>query len=160
EAGDHAGPVVVEGYRARRDPSSLSFRLLDLPVRTAVASGVHVDELVRDVEMTSSSAVTPADREVLHNLLDVTAPGRLAGRYAALDAAAQNRTRFDMSVELSIETLAAFKRLNEVLEELSSRPGVLNTPLDDRVRAFRAWFIDEVGRQVRGEAATGYPLPD
>src|SRR5262245_14440605 len=105
EAGDHAGPVVVEGYRARRDPSSLSFHLLDLPVRTAVASGVHVDELVRDVEMTSSNAVTAADRDVLYELLDETAPGRLAGRYAALDAAAQNKARFDMAVELSMETL-------------------------------------------------------
>src|SRR5262245_28921800 len=105
ELGDRAGPVVVQGYRPHRDPSSLSFRLLDLPVRTAVASGVHVDELVRELELTASSAVGPADREDLYNLLDATAPGRLTGRYAALDAAAQSRMRFDMTVELSIETL-------------------------------------------------------
>ena len=58
-------------------------RLRSMPVRAAVASGVQVDELVRELQLgIFDHTVTPGDRDRFYGLLDDSSPGA-AGRSAA-----------------------------------------------------------------------------
>jgi anti-sigma regulatory factor (Ser/Thr protein kinase) len=152
-------PVVVEGYRDVPDSSAPVFHLGSLPVWAAVASGIHVEELVRDVRLVNASA-PPESIERLNTLLRVSAPARLLGRHAAFRAAARNETRFDIDVRLSEEVVAGFAALNQMLTDTSHRLGITVSPLAPDVIAFRQWLVEEIMRQVVGERPSDCPLPD
>ena len=155
-----AKPIMVEGYHQPEDPDATQFRLLSLPVRAAVASGIHVEELVRDVQLVRATAAIDAGRaSALRELLDASASVRLLGRHAAFRAAAQNQQRFSLDVRLSPSSMGAFGALNALLTETSNR-GAGATRLSPEVVAFRAWLIDEVTRQAAGDDPTPCPLPD
>ena len=152
-------PVVELGYQAAVDADARTFTLLSLPVRAAVASGGHVDDLVRELQLAAAPPAAPEERAHLNALLDKSAPARLHGRHAALDAAARGEDRFDLTVSLSLEALQAFSTLNVALNEFTQRIGRDVVPLDERVVAFRAWILDEVAAQVGGRAPEPCPLP-
>jgi len=150
-------PVVELGYRPVLDASARQFTLQGLPVRAAVASGMHVDDLVRELQLSLAWGPSPADRTRLVELLDTSAPARLSGRHAALDAAARGQLRFDMNVELTNDSMAAFGALNELLTELTARVG---SAVPEPVAAFRSWLMTEILGQVAGQAPEPCPLPD
>ncbi|MEY2460650.1 MAG: hypothetical protein QOG30_2480 [Acidimicrobiaceae bacterium] len=151
-------PVVVEGYHTQSDPAAPLFSLTSLPVRAAVASGIHVEELVREVHL--ANAVSAADIDRLTELLRLSAPARLLGRHAAYQAAAQDQTRFSVDVRLSQEVIGGFGALNEMLANASHRLGITIPPLPAEVTRFRQWLVEEIVRQRSGERPTTCPLPD
>ncbi|MEO6318882.1 MAG: ATP-binding protein [Acidimicrobiales bacterium] len=153
--------VVVLGHQP---PSEVGEPLQypGLPVRTAVASGIQVDEIVRDLQLALLSreqGEAPIEARLL-DLLHRSAPVRLAGRYAALHAASEGRSRFDLDVVASEEALAAVGSLAQLLSSWSARRSTLISRSDDaQIDAFRAWLGEETGRQRAGEAPTRCPLP-
>ncbi|MEY2424439.1 MAG: phosphoserine phosphatase RsbU/P [Actinomycetota bacterium] len=138
---------AIEDHRAPAAPPADLHRLLyiGLPVRAAIASGVDVEDAIRDVQL------GPADDRAgaLLTLVDRTAPLRLAGRHAAMHAAGQNLLRFDLELDATSDALAALGELNRVLADQ-------RVPSADVV-AFRAWLGDETRRQLDGKPPTSFP---
>ena len=157
--GAPTAPVVERGYRARVDPGARTFEFLSLPVRAAVASGVHVDDLVRELQLAPSTRLPAGDVARLYELLDASAPGRLHGRHFALDAAARGQDRCDMRVALTPDALRAFAELNDLLDEATATVGQRAVPLPAPVAAFRRWILEEVQSQLGGHAPAPCPLP-
>jgi len=154
-------PIVVEGHHETSDPAARTFRLESLPVRAAIGSGVHVEELVREFQLASRSSLSDeAELVTLRALLRKSAPGRLLGRHAAFSAAAEDRARFTVEVRLSPASLAAIVELNEVLTERSARLGAAAVALPEEVIEFRRWVAEELARQLSGQAPAICPLPD
>lgn len=152
-----AGPVVVDGWHAAPSPTDIHLDLRSLPVRTAVASGVQVDELVRDLQLGPTPA-DPESIEELYRLLDSSVRARAGGRHAALRAAGQELLRFDFQLDAPVETLAAFADLNALLVRVAQQRGGRVTIRPD-VAAYRAWLLHEGLRQLGGEPALDCPLP-
>ena len=154
-------PVVVEGHHEISDPTAVTFLLESLPVRAAIGSGVHVEELVREIQLASRSAlIDDPDLVALRELLDMSAPARLLGRHAAFSAAAQEHARFSVEARLSPAALSALVELNAMLTQTSTRFGATVVPLPDDVIAFREWVAAELARQAAGHAPAPCPLPD
>ena len=139
-----------------RPPGVLQLHFLGLPVRASIASGLEVDDAIRDVQLRPNAA-----SEELLDLVERSAPLRLAGRHAAMHAAGQNKLHFDLEVEATDDILAAVAGLNDALAKLPPRHRGDAGPSDE-VIAFRAWLTDETLRQRRGLAPTPHPgsLPD
>ena len=151
-----SAPSIVIGHQQPPLPGEL-LRYLDLPVRAAVASGIQTDEATREAQLASlANANTEADTARLLELLDESAPVRLAGRFTALRAAANDQERFDLNVVVSDRSMTAVGRLSELLARLPD--GAART-LDDDVLAFRRWLADEARWQRRGNDPRPCPLP-
>ena len=112
-----------------------------LPVRAAIASGLDVEEAIRDLH---------AQGGVL-DLVDRTASLRLAGRHAALDASSRDQLRFDLDLDATDEEMAALAKLNLALAE---RGGHGPSP---EVARFRHWLSEETRRQRDGLAPSPFP---
>jgi hypothetical protein len=119
-------------------------RFLGLPVRAAIASGVDVDEAIRDVQVESAHA-SSGDLHDLLDLVDRTASVRLAGRHAAFYASSLNQVQFDLELETTDEEMAATAQLNGALRARGRRG-----PSAEVVR-FRQWIADETVRQRQGK---------
>jgi hypothetical protein len=79
-------------------------RLVDLPVRAAVASGVQIDDLVRELQL-EPERMNTADRAVFYRLLERSAAPRLIGRQEAFRAAGQGLRQY--TFELTVDYLVA-----------------------------------------------------
>jgi anti-sigma regulatory factor (Ser/Thr protein kinase) len=149
-------PVVVLGKDAAGEPGDVHLELRSMPVRAAVASGVHVDEIVRSLQLREPGTETAVLPD-LYRLLEVSAGPRLGGRHAALRAAGRNEVRFDLVFDTTMEALAALGALNRLLEDLATRRDAL--PVEDGVLDYRAWLRDETTRQLQGDAPQPCHLP-
>jgi hypothetical protein len=127
-----------------------------LPVRTAVASGIQVDDLVRQIQLDGLS-FDDASLGGLFELLDRSADVRLTGRNAALRAAAQGQRRFDLGFPAPDDSLVATAELAPLLLELGSRHGVESRVAED-VAEFRAWLNAELVAQLNGAGPSVCPL--
>jgi anti-sigma regulatory factor (Ser/Thr protein kinase) len=149
-------PIIVLAHQ----PVAARGRLvhfLDLPVRAAVASGIQTDEAAREVQLAELARPTTGTPQArLLELLDDSAPMRLAGRYAAMRAAAEERDRFDLELRMTDESMRAAAELADRLgmSEPSSRP-----PPGPEIEAFRQWLSEEAIRQRRGQEPRSCPLP-
>ena len=123
-------------------------RFMGLPVRTAIASGLDLDDAIRDMQMQAASAGTDELRALL-NLVDRSAPLRLAGRHAALHAAGADLLRYDLDVDATMDELVALGELNRELAGLE-RPSDRRGPSAD-VIAFREWLSIETARQRKAK---------
>jgi anti-sigma regulatory factor (Ser/Thr protein kinase) len=149
-------PAIVIAHQPDA-PRGHLLRFPDLPVRAAVASGIQTDEAAREVqlaELAQPTSGTPQAR--LLELLDESAPLRLAGRYAALRAAAEDRERFDLEVTVTDESMAA---VAELARQLGSAGASSIPPPGEEVEAFRRWLSEETVRQRRGQDPRPCPLP-
>ena len=151
-----SAPTIVIGHERPHQPGAL-LRYLDLPVRAAVASGIQTDEATREAQLASlSHTTTAADTARLLELLDESAPVRLAGRYTALRAAANDQERFDLDVVVNGRSMAAVGELSELLARMPEGP---ERRLDDDVAAFRQWLAQEARSQRQGNDPRPCPLP-
>ena len=152
----HAGPTaptMVIAHQAEA-PRGHLLCFLDLPVRAAVASGIQTDEAARSVQLAELARPTTGTAQArLLVLLDESSPLRLAGRFAALRAAAEDRERFDFEVVITDESMAA---VAELAEQLRHRDAA---PLTAEVEAFRQWLAEETVAQRSGGEPRRCPLP-
>jgi hypothetical protein len=130
-------------------------RLLDMPVRLAIASGVQVDELVREVQL-DPDRLTVADRDLLHELLERSARSRLVGRQAAFKAAAEGRTCYSLELLITADEVAAIALLSPLLARLATQGEIEAAAVGDEVLSMRSWINEEITAQAGGAAATPY----
>lgn len=153
-----SAPTIVVGHDPEPVPGSL-VRFRGLPVRAAVASGIQTDEAAREVQLSElgrPTVDTPAAR--LLELLDETSHLRLAGRYAALRAAAEDLDRFDLDVLITDELMAATGELARLLATWPAH-STSAIPLEHDVAAFRRWLGEESVHQRQGGDPRPCPLP-
>jgi anti-sigma regulatory factor (Ser/Thr protein kinase) len=153
-------PVVVVDPHGDGPPGPIRLHLRSMPVRTAVASGVQVDELVREIQLRPSTPVDDDERTHLFDLLDRSNHPRLAGRYAALRAAGRDEPRYDLELATTVDALRATGELAAMLLALGDRLKTSVTAVTPAVARFRAWAADEVLAQTRGATPTVCPLDD
>ena len=151
-------------------PSGTSIDLLfvGMPVRAAVASGIQTEEVIREIQLDQGmdqAAAGPPSGSVqslveiarFFSLLDRSAPVRLAGRHAALLAAAEGRERFDLPLSCTLDALRSLPELSRVLADFDRRTDLPQPRLSDEVVAFREWLNEETARQVDGAPPSRYP---
>lgn len=154
--GARSSPVVVEAHPPRVDSDEVVLELRSLPVRAAVASGMHLDGLVRELQL-DADRIEEVDMQLLYRLLDQSAPLRLEGRRLALQAAARDEERYDLTVRTSLDALAAVGKVDRMTRDLLRDRR--RAPLPDEVAAFRSWLREETQRQLDGLEPSTCPLP-
>lgn len=149
-----AGPteplLQLEYELVVRDGISLHF--LGMPTMTAVESGVQVEDVVRGIQL-EHGALPAEDARVarLYELLLSTAADRLAGRHAALFAAAEERPTFDLEVVTTLDAMRDLGELSGLLEDPGALLAIAPPQPQERVVQFRRWLQRETGRQLRGD---------
>ncbi len=137
-------------------------RLVGVPVQLFVRLQLHIDELLREleiIEMGQAGGTSQGDarlRALVRELLGLYVEERQAVRAQAEQAAAIGARRVDMEVALPPEAVGhgeELLRLFEEADELSRQGLLLTVPADEELAAFRRWIMAEVSAQVRGNAA-------
>jgi hypothetical protein len=138
-------------------PDQVTLCFVGLPVRSVVASGMQVDELVQDIQLhqVGDSAL---DTDDVDRLFDHSADVRFAGRPGALRAAAASRTRFDLDLATTLSTVRSAGKLRELLGELSGRYSLFSAAVDQEVADLREWLTLKIRSQLSGEAPRTCPL--
>jgi len=132
-------------------------QLLGMPVARAMASGMQVEDLVREVQLGIFDAVVgDTERQQFFDLLEQSAPARLAGRYAALAAAAEGAEEFDLTLVIDHDMIDSVAALSDFLETLPPLVASGAAPTPELVR-YRQWIVDEVAAQLSGATPTPYP---
>jgi anti-sigma regulatory factor (Ser/Thr protein kinase) len=149
-----AEPIVSLGRTPPRHNDLLTLHYLDIPVRAAVSSGIQVEDLLRDIQLEGQALDHHEEVGRLFALLDRTASVRLGGRHAALRAAAQGMTRFDLVTNASADALAALEDLASLLRDVSDLLSIPVPPPGTDVVAFREWLNAESTRQLNGAPPT------
>jgi len=154
-------PFVTLVDATPMEGNTVALHFVDMPVRAAVASGIQTEEVIREIQLDQGLVSGPAPSELasFFSLVDRSAPVRLAGRHAALRAAALGRDRFDLVLETSPDALAALPLLAEALARVGlGRQAPFPIPTDEVV-IFRAWLQDETVRQRAGLMPRPCALP-
>jgi len=152
-------PIVVIDPGTITPPGPLLLVLRSMPVRAAVASGVQVDELVRETQLRPDVFTDPSEGDRLSDLLDRSAHPRLAGRYAALRAAGLDCARFDIDIATTTDAIAAIDELNGLLNSVAVRLESGPATPTEEVRRYRTWLAVEVAAQLEGREPTPCVLP-
>jgi serine phosphatase RsbU (regulator of sigma subunit)/PAS domain-containing protein/anti-sigma regulatory factor (Ser/Thr protein kinase) len=148
-------PPLVELAAQTAAEDAIKVTLVGMPVAAAIASGVQVDELVREVQL-HQGRLSPADLELLTDLLERSARPRLLGRQAAFVAAADSRETFTVQLSATADESAALAQLGPLLARLAADRRYEAAAVDPEVTAMRAWINAEVAAQAAGAAPTPY----
>jgi anti-sigma regulatory factor (Ser/Thr protein kinase) len=148
-------PVVELAQRDEVPPTGL-VHLIGVPTGAAIASGVQVDEVVRELQL-DAGVLSELEREQFLALLERTAAVRLAGRHAAFRAAAANRASYTIDYPAGADDMAALMELAVLLARLSSDGRIVTATVGDDVLAMRAWINQQAQLQLAGGEPTPYP---
>ncbi|HVA73254.1 MAG TPA: hypothetical protein VNF71_01645, partial [Acidimicrobiales bacterium] len=152
-------PLIEVAKRAPR-PDGRRLRFIGVPVKAAVASGVQIDDLVRELQM-QPELLTTDESKVFYELLELSAPARLVGRHLAFRAASEALDRFDVELVATIEEVGAVAEIGRFLDNLDGRSVVESGHVAPEVTAMRAWLSAEAraqlleGTEPQPYAATG-----
>lgn len=152
---DEPSEPVIELAERAIPSDAYPVRLERMPVRAAIASGVQVDELVREIQL-NQSQLDPADLGVLMDLLERSARPRLLGRQAAFRAAAAGDSSYTLHAPTTPDEIAAMSRLGPMLAQLAREGRVESAVVSDDVIEMRAWINTEIAAQVRGAQPTPF----
>lgn len=152
---DRPSDPVVEVAEHEATVDSFAIRLIDLPVRAAVASGIQVDELVRELQL-DPARLSDQDRVRLHQLLDRSAGPRLIGRQAAFRAAAEGRAQYTLDLDTTADEAAAVSELSPLLAQLATQGEIEAASVGEDVLAMREWISAELVAQAAGEDPRPY----
>ncbi|MGN6474950.1 MAG: SpoIIE family protein phosphatase [Mycobacteriales bacterium] len=150
-------PIVEVAERAAVQ-GAVTVTLIDMPVRAAIASGIQVDEMVREIQL-HQSRLAPGDVDLLRDLLERTTGPRLLGRQAAFSAAAEGRDVYTLRLTATPGEAAAMAQLGPLLARLAADDRFVAASVDDEVTAMRQWVNAEVTAQSAGGAPTPYRSP-
>lgn len=142
-------------------------RLLDIPSTDFVRLHLHVDDLMRELEIIdvghrAGVSRAPAElRDLLRRLLVHYAEAREAAWAQAEAAATDGHDALDMELVLPVEAADAAAELAELFEhadELSRAGTLLTMPTPPELLRLRRWTVAELGRQLQeGAAPSPYP---
>jgi len=137
-------------------------RLLNLPSADFVRLHLHVDDLMRELEIIdvghrAGVATAPTElRDVMRRLLLHYAEAREAAWAQAEAATADGHAALDIEVMLPEEAADAAVEMVKLFEQADelSRAGVLLTmPTPPELLELRRWTTEELCRQLREDAA-------
>jgi anti-sigma regulatory factor (Ser/Thr protein kinase) len=151
----HPSGPEVELAELSPAAAAVEIALLDIPVRLAIASGVQVDELVREAQL-NHTPMRAVDQTTFADLLERSVRLRLIGRQAAFQAAADGRSHYSISSTATAAEVSALAELAPFLERLTSTSRLAVTTVSDEVMAMRAWINSEVATQLAGGTATPF----
>jgi GAF domain-containing protein len=166
--GATSGPHLAAVPDAVEREGGKPVRVVAIPVRLAMASDAHLDDLVRELQLVRGSTVgqpVPAPVALLETVDDAIthlAPIRWAARTVVAQAARSGQRLVDLTMAVRDDLVPDLWRLTSVLEQLGqlSRDGVLLTPpATEELSAFRRWLAAEVERQVGGAPPMPCPFP-
>jgi hypothetical protein len=153
--GEPTEPVVE---LADHPATSLDVRVnVELPVRAAIASGIQVDELVRELQLAPDRLSEP-ERVMLHDLLERSAGPRLIGRQAAFRAAAAGRARYSLELATNRDELVAMGELRAFLDRLAAESNLDAREVTPEVAEMRSWLSAEMASQLAGNEPSAYPV--
>ncbi len=154
------GPTVPEVEVADRPESALGIevKLLGVPVRLALASGVQIDELVREAQL-NQNQLSAADQAAFAVLLERSARPRLIGRQEAFKAAAEGRPHYDVALTATLSEMTGVAELASFLEGHAGQYRLAGSVVGDDVAWMRAWINSEIAAQRSGAAPTPYVGP-
>jgi anti-sigma regulatory factor (Ser/Thr protein kinase) len=154
EPEDPSEPIVEIAERAETS-DAFRVQLVDMPVRAAIASGVQVDELVRELQL-DPTRLDADDRDLLHNLLDRSARPRLIGRQQAFTAAAKGQLRYTLQLGASPDESTAVAALSPLLARLATQGEIEAAAVGEDVLTMREWINAELTAQATGSMPTPY----
>lgn len=137
--------IQVVNRPPKRDGRRLRF--LGMPVKAALASGIQVDDLVRELQL-QPELLTSDERAAFDELLDRSGPVRLTGRHGAFRAAAEGLDRFDLELVVTPAEVSAVAELTRFLDQLDSRAFLDSGRVSPEVTAMRAWLMAEAQAQL------------
>ncbi|HUF31667.1 MAG TPA: GAF domain-containing protein [Acidimicrobiales bacterium] len=144
-------------------PSGTVVRVPGVPVRLVLTAAAQLDDLVRELAVTSLPSSLPPDIvDVASRFVTLTAEVRDPFRVAARAAVERHERLLDVSFPVSpvgVEVLRGFLDVLERITELSVRGELLCLAPPSEIMAFRRWAVDEIGRQVGGAPPTPCPFP-
>jgi hypothetical protein len=146
---------IVEIAERHATPEAFTLQLLGMPVRAAIASGIQVDELVRELQL-DPSRLDADDRDRLYELLDLSASPRLIGRQQAFTAAAEGKEHYTLQLTATPAEAAAVGELSELLARLATQGEIETEAVSEEVLSMRGWINAELAAQGSGAAPTAY----
>ena len=162
EVVDPAPPVEEEPVAAPVASGHL-VRIPGVPVRLVLTAAAQLDDLVRELGVTTLPSSLPPDTlDVADRFLGMTALVRDPFRTAARAAVERHERLLDVSFTVGPEGVAALRGFLAVIEQitdLSIRGELLCLPPPPEVMEFRRWAVDEIARQVAGGAPLPCPFP-
>jgi anti-sigma regulatory factor (Ser/Thr protein kinase) len=132
-------------------------RFLSLPVRASVASGIQLEELMREAQL-NEQFLDAGKMAELFDLSDRSAIVRLTGRHAALQAAAVNAERFDLDLTATVDALTATAALGTFLTAFSGRSTNRVAQVSLPVAELPTWLTAEAAHQGGGGSPRICPL--
>lgn len=159
--------MTQETVPARDDEQVGVVRLLGLPTALYIALHLHVDDLLRELEIislgaSSGAVAVPAEvRDVTRELLARYSETRQSAWQQAEAAQRRGGDTVDIEVTVPVAGVDAVQELVDLFDRADAlcREGVLLTlPAPPELVELRHWTADEVMRQVRlGAEPRPYP---
>lgn len=146
---------IVELAARPSDTLDVVVHLIDVPVHVAIASGVHVDEVIRELQL-QPQRLSDADRARLYDLLERSAGLRLTGRQAAFLAAAAGDDRYTVDLRTNADELAAMSEIAAFMTQLAVDSDLDTREVGDDVTVMRQWLADETSSQLAGNPPAPY----
>ena len=147
-------------------PELVEVRILSLPIPVYLAAREHSDGLMREFQLLALG--NPQGGDVPHRLVQLAE--RLSASYAGFavpaaetlaEAEAAGRVQVDLTYHLPPEAAAGIAELGALLDEAdrfcAGGEYLLTLVTPPEAVAFRRWFIDEVIRQIAGDAPRPWP---
>lgn len=148
-------PVIELAARPSEDPGR-PVRLVGLPVMAAIASGIQIDDLVREVQL-DPGRIQPGELANFYGLLERSARPRLIGRQTAFDAASEGLEHYSLELAVTAEELRAVSELVTFLEEIAHWSDLDSGKVSADVDAMRAWLPGELAAQFAGRPPSPFP---
>lgn len=159
--------MTQETVPARDDSQVRVVRLVGLPTARFIALHLHVDDLLRELEIISLGAgsgavAVPAEvRDVTRELLARYSETRQSAWQQAEAAQRRGGDTVDIQVAVPLDAVDAVQDLVDLFDRADAlcREGVLLTlPASAELVELRRWTAEEVVRQVRsGAEPTPFP---
>lgn len=146
---------------ARREGALRTVRLLDVPAATFIRLQLHIDDLLRELEIIdvghdSEAVLVPTELgKVTRDLLEAYSSTRADAWQQAEAAERAGRDTLDIEVSLPTEAAEAAEELACLFDRADelARDGVLLTlPTPAPLMALRTWMREELLRQLRDGA--------
>ena len=156
-------PTIDEEPVAPPPVSGHVVRIPGVPVRLVLTAAAQLDDLVRELGVTTLPSSLPQDTlDVADRFLGMTAMVRDPFRAAARAAVERRERLLEVSFPVGPDGVAALRGFLAVIEQitdLSIRGELLCLAPPPEVMEFRRWAVDEIARQVAGGAPLPCPFP-
>lgn len=149
---------------AAREPSTVTVRIVDLPLSIYLAAQQHNDALMREfhwlIDRGEHEGVPSRLVQLASEAQVRFAPETAAIRAQVAAAVAAGHARLDLEVDVPRSAWQIVTQLAELLDEADAycqRGDLLTLASPPDLRRFRTWYLDQVLGQLAGRAPSPWP---